>query len=78
MLKNLRAEMVRNGVSVTAMAAKIGKTDRCVRAKLGGATAWSLPEAQAVRDRFFPGMSLEYLFADSNSAQSAVRDSGTA
>lgn len=63
MLNNLRAEMVRHGVSVTDIAKEIGRSDRTVRDKIKGKGEFSMPEAEAIRNAFFPEMSLEYLFA---------------
>ena len=65
MLSNLRAEMARFDVSPADIAKEIGKSDRCVRDKISGKTDVSIPEAMDIRDRFFPGLSLEYLFARS-------------
>lgn len=62
MLSNLRAEMARYGVSVSDIATVTGKTDRSVRDKINGKRDFTLPESAAIRDSFFPGMSLEYLF----------------
>lgn len=65
MLSNLRAEMIRYNVSIAKIAQVIGKTDRSVRDKVNGKYEFSVPEAGLIRDTFFPGMSLEYLFAKS-------------
>lgn len=62
MLKNLQAEMVRNGVQVASIAKTIKKSDRTVRDKIGGRYEFTIPEAFAIRDAYFSGMTLEYLF----------------
>lgn len=62
MLNNLRAEMARYGISTVDIAKVTGKTERSIRDKLIGKTQFSIPDAMAVRDHFFPEMSLEYLF----------------
>ncbi len=62
MLSNLRAEMVRAGVSVDDMAAKTGKSCRTIRDRLKGKVMFPIDEAFTVRNAFFPGMDLEYLF----------------
>ena len=62
MLSNLRAEMVRAGVSVDDMAAKMGKSCRTIRDRLKGKVMFPIDEAFTVRNAFFPGMDLEYLF----------------
>ena len=63
MLKNLSAEMVRSGISTRDIAAVIGKTQRSAQDKVRGAFPFSMPEAIKIRDSLFPGMTLEYLFA---------------
>lgn len=62
MLSNLRAEMVRAGVSVDDMAAKTGKSCRTIRDRLKGKVMFPIDEAFTVRNAFLPGMDLEYLF----------------
>lgn len=62
MLSNLRAEMVRTGVSVDDVAAKTGKSCRTIRDRLKGKVMFPIDEALTVRNAFFPGMDLEYLF----------------
>lgn len=63
MLNNLKAEMGRHGVTVEDIRLLINKTDRCVRDKINGKTGFSFSEAIKIRDAFFCGLSLEYLFA---------------
>lgn len=68
MLSNLRAEMTRYGVTASDIAREIGKTDRSIRDKISGKRDFTLPESAAIRDAFFPGLSLEYLFARSSAS----------
>lgn len=71
MFPNLRAEMVRHNVTAVDLSKATHKTDRSIRDKIAGRGDFSLTEVYAIRDAFFPGMELEYLFArnaDSNSA----------
>lgn len=63
MLQNLRAEMARHNISSNEIAKCIGKTDRNVRDKLNGKYEFSIQDAKKVRDKFFPDLSLEYLFS---------------
>lgn len=63
MLRNLRAEMERYGVSIYDIHSLIGKTERSVRDKVNGRATFTLPEAIKVRDTYFKGLSMEYLFA---------------
>lgn len=64
MLCNLKAEMARRSISSIDIAKEIGRTDRSVREKISGRSQFSMPEATAVRNKFFPGFSLEYLFTN--------------
>ena len=64
MLSNLKAEMARYRVSILDVAKAIGKTDRGARDKVDGKTEFTFREAEAVRDKFFSGNTLEYLFAE--------------
>lgn len=70
MLRNLQAEMVRNGVTSSNLASAIKKTDRSVRDKLAGKSYFGIDEAINIRDAFFPGMTLEYLFAQESASPS--------
>lgn len=63
MLNNLSAEMKRNGLNSVRLANAIRKTDRAVRDKISGKSQFDIYEAMSIRDQFFPGMTLEYLFA---------------
>lgn len=62
-MNNLRAEMQRNNISFDDIARCIGKSERTARDKEACRVAFTLPEAIKIRDSFFRGMSLEYLFA---------------
>ena len=63
MARNLKAEMVRYGVRNEDIRQTIRKTDRCVRDKISGRAEFTLSEATKIRDAFFNGLTLEYLFA---------------
>lgn len=63
MYKNLRAEMARGDVTTVNIASAIRKTERSARDKINGKSDFTLTEICAIRDTFFPGMRLEYLFA---------------
>jgi len=65
-LKNLKAEMARNGLVIDDIARAIGRANRATASKIRGESPFTFSEAKAVRDEFFPGMSLEYLFASTN------------
>lgn len=63
MLQNLRAEMTRYGITPRDLSRETNRTERSIRLKIDGKNAFTLPEGIAIRNAFFPGMSLEYLFA---------------
>jgi predicted transcriptional regulator len=63
-LYNLKAEMVRYGVRNGDIQNLLGCAEKTVRNKIDGETEFYLSEAIRVRDRFFPGLSLEYLYSD--------------
>lgn len=70
-MKNLSAEMARFGVSNADIQAILSCSSKTVTNKLNDSTEFSVSEAIKVRDAFFPGLRLEYLFASSE----GVRDS---
>ncbi len=72
MLSNLKAEMARANVKIHDVARVITKSDRTVRERLKGNGCFSMPDGIAVRDAFFPGMDLEYLFARSDDARDSA------
>ena len=63
MLRNLKAEMARHGVTVDDIYPVIEKTKRTAAYKIDGKYDFTMPEAITIRNKFFPGMTLEYLFA---------------
>lgn len=63
MLRNLKAEISRNGLSCSDIATVLNKTDRCIRDKLNEKYDFTLSEATKIRNKFFSEMTLEYLFA---------------
>lgn len=62
-MKNLSAEMARFGVSYADLTDLLNCTQKTVSNKLNGSTEFSVSEAMKIRDKFFPGMRLEYLFS---------------
>lgn len=65
-MNNLRAEMVRYGVTTADICKVLNCTERTIRSKLSGESVFSFPEAIKIRDTFFVGYRLEYLFAAEN------------
>lgn len=62
MYRNLEAEMVRMGVYRKDVAKSLGVRYATVVQKLNGKYRFSLDEAFAIKEKFFPNLSLEYLF----------------
>lgn len=63
---NLKAEMARKGITNEQLANEIGINPATMSAKLNIAGRMRLDEAQCLRDKFFPGMTMDYLFGDSS------------
>ncbi len=68
---NLKAEMARCGLTGGAAAKALGKNPGTFSAKLNEPSRFRLDEAIRLRDRFFPGMSLDYLFERKEESQAA-------
>ena len=62
-MRNLSAEMARYGVQNVDIQNLLSCTDKTVRNKIDGVTEFSVAEALKIRDAFFPGLRIEYLFA---------------
>jgi hypothetical protein len=62
MFPNIRAEMARNGLTASAMAAQLKLNERTLGNKLAGKTEFTWGEVRRIRAIFFPNCSLEYLF----------------
>ena len=74
-MRNLMAEMARYGVSNLDIKNLLNCSDRTVTNKLTGETEFSISEATKIRDTYFEGYKLEYLFApDISSRQVASND----
>lgn len=69
-MSNLMAEMTRYGVTILAIQRVLGCTEKTVRNKINGVSEFSIIEAFKIRDTYFPGMTLEYLFAQGSSTSS--------
>lgn len=76
MLRNLKAEMIRRNISLFDVSKIINKSERCTRDKVSGKAGFTFLESMKIRDKYFPGMDLEYLFApDTNQTTSNVKQS---
>ena len=74
-LRNLKAEMARAGLTGLDIAAVIGTTEKTARDKINGKTSFSLDQAFKIRDTCFPGQSFEYLFGTDRSDRPMPEDS---
>ncbi len=66
-MNNLKAEMARYGVTEKNIQEVLECSLNTVRNKLSGVTEFSFPECIKIRNKFFEGYKLEYLFAQDNS-----------
>lgn len=62
-MRNLSAEMARFGVSNSDIQTALACSSKTVANKLNEITDFSVSEAIKIRDTFFPGLRIEYLFA---------------
>ena len=58
----LRGEMIRANITITALAQKIGVTEKTMRNKINGDTDFTWTEALKVRDIVNPSLEMEQLF----------------
>ena len=63
MHRTLRAEMVREKITITQLASEIGVSEKTLRNKINGDTDFTLPEAQAIRRILKSKSTLDELFA---------------
>ena len=68
MLGNLKAEIVKRGLTQTLIAEQMGMSVDSFNARVNGRTDFSLSEMWKLKAEFFDDCSLEYLFAE-NAAQ---------
>ncbi|NCB99928.1 MAG: XRE family transcriptional regulator [Clostridia bacterium] len=59
---NLEAEMKRIGISKQDLADFLDISYRTVHSRINGESQWLYRECVSLRDEFFPGMRLDYLF----------------
>lgn len=61
---NLEAEMKRKGIIRSDVAVLLGVSYRTIHSRFNGETEWRYRECVKIRDRYFPGMDLGYLFTE--------------
>lgn len=69
--ENLRAEMARANIGIGDIAETIGKNRDTASRKLAMKSPFLLAEAFAIRDKYFPGMEIGYLFREAISGPAA-------
>lgn len=62
MTNNLKAEMARAEVTQVDIAELLGTSPNTVVNKMAGRTSFNIKEAHAIRDKFFPDKTIDYLF----------------
>ena len=60
---NFVGEVAKRGIKKTAIAQAANMCTKTLRDKIIGKSEFTLPEAIAIRDTFFPDKDLEHLFA---------------
>lgn len=68
-MRNLRAEMTRFGVTNSDIQTALACSGKTATNKLSNVTEFSVSEALKIRDTFFPGLRIEYLFATAEEVQ---------
>jgi len=66
MLRNLRAEMAREGITIKDLSVYLGVRYATVCDKINGRNKFYLEEAFKIRKKFFPSCTVEYLFEHEN------------
>ena len=59
--RNLRAEMVRNGISRKQVCEVVGLSQPSISYRFNGKADFKVGELAKIRDTFFPNCSLDYL-----------------
>lgn len=63
MLRNLKAEILKENIDITAMAETLGIKSDTFRRKISEDISMSLKEIKIIKEHFFPDKSLDYLFS---------------
>lgn len=72
MLSNLKAEMARANVTIAEIATVTGMSYRTISDRIKGKSQFPVQDAIEVKNAFFPGLDLEYLFTVSSAAQDSA------
>lgn len=60
---NLASELAKRGIKKNVIANSLGICDKSLRNKMNGKVAFTWPEVQVIRKRFFPDLDPGYLFS---------------
>ena len=60
---NLKIEMLKSGIKIKDIALHLGIHRNTVEYKIRGKGCFDIVEATKIRDKFFEGLTLDYLFA---------------
>lgn len=60
---NLAGEIAKRGIKKKRIAESIGVCDKSLNNKMSGRSPFTWAEVKMIRDRFFPDMDLDVLFA---------------
>lgn len=63
-MKHLTDEMKRYGITRWDIIELLGCSEKTLKNKMDGTSGFSYKEVLTIRNAFFPGVSLEYLFGD--------------
>lgn len=63
---NLKAELARKGISMEDVSGLLGIHRNSVSNKINGDTPFTVEEAFKIRDKYFPKLSMDYLFTAEN------------
>lgn len=68
---NLKGELAKRGISRAKLATNLGIHPNTLSNKLEGKSYFTIAEAFAIKDAFFPDTELRYLFAQSDETKTA-------
>ncbi|HBV87002.1 MAG TPA: DNA-binding protein [Desulfosporosinus sp.] len=68
MFPNLNAEMARIGIKKRHIVELLGCTPKTLRSKFSGNSDFTIKEMKKIRDKFFPKLTLDFLFMDESTA----------
>lgn len=62
MFENLKAEMARQDITIKDISRDLNYVYETLRNKFNGITEWQRSEMFAIKNKYFPDKSIEYLF----------------